>query len=111
MGRTGTLITIQSMLEMINDSETLDIFNFVLGLRKQRSFMVQTEVHSVTIVFHSPVILEQKQYIFIHDTVLEAIKVGNTQIEVVNLRKKLNELGALDPETDQSGIEAEFAVS
>jgi len=55
--------------------------------------------------------LVQKQYIFIHDAVLEAIKVGNTQIEVVNLRKKLHELGALDPETDQSGIESEFAVS
>ena len=57
------------------------------------------------------VFLHQKQYIFIHDTILEAIKVGNTQIEVMNLRKKLNELGALDPETDQSGIEAEFGVS
>jgi len=44
VGRTGTLITIQSMLEMIIDSGTLDIFNFVLGLRRQRSFMVQTEV-------------------------------------------------------------------
>ena len=57
------------------------------------------------------VLLDQKQYIFIHDTIMEAIKVGNTQIEVMNLRKKLNELGALDPETDQSGIEAEFGVS
>ena len=57
------------------------------------------------------VLVDQKQYIFIHDTIMEAIKVGNTQIEVMNLRKKLNELGALDPETDQSGIEAEFGVS
>lgn len=56
------------------------------------------------------VLLNQKQYIFIHDTILEAIEVGNTQIEVMNLRKKINELGALDPESDQSGIEAEFSV-
>ena len=112
MGRTGTLITIQSMLEMIIDTGTLDIFNFVLGLRRQRSFMVQTEVQSFCHVNISFIVfLHQKQYIFIHDTILEAIKVGNTQIEVMNLRKKLNELGALDPETDQSGIEAEFGVS
>ena len=69
--------------------------------------------YRVSVVRHIPfiVFLHQKQYIFIHDTILEAIKVGNTQIEVMNLRKKLNELGALDPETDQSGIEAEFGVS
>ena len=59
VGRTGTLITIQCMLEMIADTETLDIFNFVLGLRRQRSFMVQTEVHGLhyNCVSHSLVIL------------------------------------------------------
>ena len=45
VGRTGTLITIQSMMRMIEQERKLDIFNFVLGMRCQRNLMVQTEVN------------------------------------------------------------------
>jgi hypothetical protein len=44
VGRTGTLVAIQSMVEMAREEEALDIFNFVLGMRQQRNYMVQTEV-------------------------------------------------------------------
>ena len=44
VGRSGTYITIQSMMEMIEAEGKVDIFNFVLGMRHQRNFMVQTEV-------------------------------------------------------------------
>ena len=44
VGRTGTLITIQAMMHMIEDEGQVDIFNFILGMRRQRSYMVQTEV-------------------------------------------------------------------
>ena len=45
VGRTGTLIAIQSMIHMMQSEEgMLDIFNFVLGMRQQRNYMVQTEV-------------------------------------------------------------------
>ena len=45
VGRTGTLITIQSMMKMIEREKKVDIFNFVLGMRCQRNLMVQTEVY------------------------------------------------------------------
>ena len=44
MGRTGTLIAIYSMLKMIEDVAEVDVFNFVLKMRAQRTYMVQTEV-------------------------------------------------------------------
>ena len=44
VGRTGTYMTIQSMIQMIEEEERLDIFNFVLGMRHERNLMVQTEV-------------------------------------------------------------------
>ena len=44
MGRTGTLITIQSMMQMMNEEGKIDIFNFVLDMRRRRNYMVQTEV-------------------------------------------------------------------
>ena len=44
MGRTGTLIAIYCMLKMIEDVSEVDVFNFVLKMRAQRTYMVQTEV-------------------------------------------------------------------
>ena len=44
VGRTGTLVTIQSMIQMMTEEGKIDIFNFVLGMRRQRNYMVQTEV-------------------------------------------------------------------
>ena len=48
VGRTGTLITIQSMMKMIEHENKVDIFNFVLNMRHQRNLMVQTEVSTST---------------------------------------------------------------
>ena len=47
VGRTGTLITIQSMMQMMEEEGKVDIFNFILGMRRQRSYLVQTEVHTI----------------------------------------------------------------
>ena len=49
VGRTGTLITIQSMMQMIEEEGQVDIFNFILGMRRQRSYLVQTEVCHVIV--------------------------------------------------------------
>ena len=44
VGRTGTFITLDYMLERIKTDNSLNIFEFVTGLRKQRVLMVQTLV-------------------------------------------------------------------
>ena len=45
VGRTGTFITLDSMLERIKaDENTINIYEFVSNLRKQRVLMVQTVV-------------------------------------------------------------------
>lgn len=44
MGRSGTLVSIQAMMEMIEEEGTVDIFNNILAMRRQRNYMVQTEV-------------------------------------------------------------------
>lgn len=44
VGRTGTFIVIDTMLEKLEDEEPLDIYSCVASLRTRRQDMVQTEV-------------------------------------------------------------------
>ena len=45
VGRTGTFIVIDTMLERLKNGDTLvDVYGHVSLLRTQRNFMVQTEV-------------------------------------------------------------------
>ena len=41
----------------------------------------------------------QKQYIFIHDAILEAIACGDTQINASDLRRAIKKLSCRDPAT------------
>ena len=48
VGRTGTFIVIDSMLDRVKAESTIDIFNFVAYLRTRRTAMVQTEVSTLS---------------------------------------------------------------
>ena len=45
VGRTGTFILLDSMLERIKEEKTVNVYEFLVGLRKKRVLMVQTLVH------------------------------------------------------------------
>ncbi|XP_046573688.1 receptor-type tyrosine-protein phosphatase O-like [Haliotis rubra] len=60
VGRTGTYVSLDVFKQAIDEEnfdKELDVFDFVMKMRENRSYMVQTE----------------KQYIFIHDTIKEII--------------------------------------
>ena len=44
VGRTGTFILLDSMLERIKAEKTVNVYEFLVGLRKKRVLMVQTLV-------------------------------------------------------------------
>ena len=50
VGRTGTLIVIDTMITQAKLEGKMDVFNYIIQLRKQRNFIVQTEVcsHRIT---------------------------------------------------------------
>ncbi|CAL1265790.1 unnamed protein product [Larinioides sclopetarius] len=92
VGRTGCFIVIDSMLERLKHETTVDIYGHVTCLRAQRNYMVQTE----------------DQYVFAHDSVLEAVVAGVTEVPARSLYTHINQLMQVIPGENTSGMELEF---
>ena len=46
VGRTGTFITIDAMLQRLKKRDDLNIFVFITEMRSKRTFMVQSQVRA-----------------------------------------------------------------
>ncbi|GFQ81296.1 tyrosine-protein phosphatase Lar [Trichonephila clavata] len=92
VGRTGCFIVIDSMLERLKHETTVDIYGHVTCLRAQRNYMVQTE----------------DQYVFTHDSVLEAVIAGVTEVPARSLYTHIQQLMQILPGENTNGMEIEF---
>lgn len=93
VGRTGTLIAIDILLQTIACNGDLDIFNTVLNLRKQRKNMVQTEA----------------QYMYIHTCINDAIlnppqlkEIKATEPIYENVKDNLIQLKVLKSDSNEN---------
>ena len=50
VGRTGTFITLDAMLERIKSEQSVNVYEFVKNMRKRRVLMVQTMVRQCVII-------------------------------------------------------------
>jgi netrin-G3 ligand len=94
IGRTGTFIAIDYSFQKLQVERSIDIFNLVKEMRKQRPFMVQT----------------LEQYIFCHDAVLEVMLCGNTSVAAPDLRTHVFMLSSKDPDTRKTGFERQLQI-
>ncbi|XP_077784506.1 receptor-type tyrosine-protein phosphatase C isoform X3 [Podarcis muralis] len=92
VGRTGTYIAIDAMLEGLEAEGRMDVYGYIVKLRRQRCLMVQVE----------------SQYILIHQALVEYIQFGETEVNIPELHNCLNYLKKRDPASDPSPLEAEF---
>ena len=68
VGRTGTFIMIDSMIDMALKTSSVNIKGFLTHIRHQRCFLVQKE----------------DQYAFLHDAINEGLQVKETEVMGVN---------------------------
>lgn len=112
MGRTGTFITLHSQMKRLHEENSIDVFGFVKGMRRQRCLMVQTEVICpnellLKVIYYIPF---QRQYVFIHDALLEAIECGDTDVSARDLNEQYRLLCALDDTMQKTMLQMEFEV-
>ena len=104
VGRTGTFIVLDTMLQRMKHLDTLNIYDFLLHIRQQRTHLVQSEVFEH---IHTHRILEatllyittchysffwQSQYIYIHESLAEYIQCGDTSFPINDVHQVLQEL-------------------
>ncbi|XP_069095818.1 receptor-type tyrosine-protein phosphatase epsilon isoform X1 [Pleurodeles waltl] len=92
VGRTGTFIVIDAMIDMMHAEQKIDVYEFVSRIRHQRPQMVQTDM----------------QYSFIYQALLEYYLYGDTELDVASLEKHLQTLHNTSTPFDRIGLEEEF---
>ncbi|XP_016091467.1 receptor-type tyrosine-protein phosphatase epsilon-like [Sinocyclocheilus grahami] len=92
VGRTGTFIVIDALIDMMYAEKKVDVFGFVSRIREQRSQLIQTDL----------------QYSFVYQALLEYFLYGDTELDVSSLEGHLDKLHNTSAPLDRVGLEEEF---
>ncbi|XP_046560143.1 uncharacterized protein LOC124269176 [Haliotis rubra] len=71
IGRTGTYIAVENLVEQAKAEDVVDVVSFVSNMRGQRKNMIQTK----------------EQYMFVYQAVARAVTDGDTSVDVDDIRQ------------------------
>jgi protein tyrosine phosphatase len=94
VGRSGTFIAIDSLIQRLRTMDTVNIYTFIRDMRHSRTHMVQT----------------LDQYAFIHDSIFDYIVCGDTSIQASQLKTKLKELKRIHPDKGKTTLHEEYEL-
>ncbi|CAH0562390.1 unnamed protein product [Brassicogethes aeneus] len=92
VGRTGTLVAMDCLLQQFKEEGSVSIFNTICDLRHQRNFLVQS----------------LKQYIFIYRALMEVAQYGDTEIGAHELKATVDKLRQCDKDKVKCPLEEQF---
>lgn len=91
-GRTGTYLCIDANLELAEEDNVYDVFNYTKKLRQSRKFLIEN----------------LEQYKFVYDTIEEAMFCGKTWFPVSELHKRLKHKSQRNPITKKNEYLREY---
>ncbi|XP_022245455.1 receptor-type tyrosine-protein phosphatase F-like [Limulus polyphemus] len=92
VGRTGTFVAIDTLLQELNDEGQVNVYACVSDLRHSRNYLVQS----------------LKQYIFVYRALMEYAQFGDTEIEMRHLRDHFAQLRGKMNKYETTGLQLEF---
>ncbi|KAM3957291.1 protein tyrosine phosphatase 69D [Aphomia sociella] len=92
VGRTGTLVALDCLLQQLDATGQAAVFNTVAELRRQRNFLVQS----------------LKQYVFVYRALVEYAQYGDTEIPASRLKSAIDRLRNTPEGADKCLMEHEF---
>ncbi|XP_076262498.1 protein tyrosine phosphatase 69D isoform X2 [Rhynchophorus ferrugineus] len=92
VGRTGTLVALDCLLQQLKEEGQVSIFNTICDLRHQRNFLVQS----------------LKQYIFIYRALMEVAQYGDTEIAANELKGTVDKIRQINRDKNKCKLEEEF---
>ncbi|XP_072173083.1 receptor-type tyrosine-protein phosphatase epsilon-like [Diadema setosum] len=94
IGRTGVVITLDSVVEQAKKTGKVNIHGFVQAIRESRQNMVQTD----------------EQYVFVHEAVLEMLLFVDTVIPIDRFSERLKELRESQSGSRVTLLDKEFST-
>ncbi|KAK9890199.1 hypothetical protein WA026_010310 [Henosepilachna vigintioctopunctata] len=92
VGRTGTLVALDCLLQQLKEEGQVSIFNTICDLRHQRNFLVQS----------------LKQYIFIYRALMEVAQYGDQEIDADDLKVTTEKAKKCDMNDPKCKLEEQF---